>query len=134
MSLKVLICDADWRFVEHASQFLGTHGHHVMSEPLPSEAIDLARRWKPDILIISSEATEGSNDQFLSQIRRLNPRPAILLTGQLDRFDAAWRAWQRGGDELLLKPIIHAWELHTAIISALKAATDRAEAPTAATA
>ena len=30
--------------------------------------------------------------------------PFMLLTGWLDRYDRVWRAWQRGGDELLIKP------------------------------
>jgi DNA-binding response OmpR family regulator len=119
MSLKVLICDTDWRFVERATQFLIGHGHQVMSEALPSEAVDLARCWRPDVLVLASESAEGPNAELLGEIQRINPRPAILLTGHLDRFDSAWRAWQKGGDELLLKPIIHAWELHTAIIAAM---------------
>lgn len=125
MSLKVLICDADWRFVERASKFLSGHGHHVIAEPLPSEAADLAATWHPDVVVISSDGADGGNAGFLDQIQKLEQRPAILLTGYLDRFDSAWRAWQKGGDELLLKPVIHSWELHTAIIAAIEAATPK---------
>lgn len=120
MSLKVLICDTDWRFVERASRFLAGHGHHVMSEPLPSEAFDLAACWRPDVMILAAESVEGPNAELLAETQKLSPRPAILLTGHLDRFDAAWRAWQKGGDELLLKPLIHAWELHSAILAAIE--------------
>lgn len=134
MSLKVLMCDTDWRFVEHATRFLTTHGHQVISEPLPSEALDLALRWKPDVLVISSESATGQNSSLLAELRSVSPRPAILLTGQLDRFDAAWQAWQLGGDELLLKPVIHAWELHTAIIAAIERAAPMPAAQPAASA
>lgn len=123
MSLKILICDSDWRFVERAIRFLSSHGHQVMNEALPSEALDLASHWHPDVVILASESTEGANEQVIAQLKRLTPRPAILLTGQLDRFDAAWRAWRKGGDELLLKPVINAWELYTAIVGALNASS-----------
>jgi len=128
MSLKVLICDTDCRFVERATRFLSSHGHHVMCEAIPSETLDLARHWRPDVLVLASELADRQDDDFMQKLQQLSPRPAILLTGQLDRFDAAWRAWRRGGDELLLKPVIHAWELHTAIISAIEVGTPKREA------
>ncbi len=125
MSLKVLICDADHRFVERASHFLISHGHQVISEPFLEEVADLVGHWRPDVLVLSSDAADGEGGKILRKIQHSNPRPAILLTGQLDRFDAAWRAWRQGGDELLLKPVIHVWELHTAIIAAIESATTK---------
>jgi DNA-binding response OmpR family regulator len=123
VSLKVLICDTDQRFVERATRFLSGHGHQVMSEPLPSEAADLAARWRPDVVVVASEAAICDNSLLVKELHRISPRPAILLTGQLDRFHAAWQAWRSGGDELLLKPVLQAWEIHTAIIAAIGNAT-----------
>ena len=131
MSLKVLICDADHRFVESATGFLGRHGHQVLAEPLPDEVYDVVRRWRPDVLVMASESVYPDNGDILKRISQLPHRPAILLTGQLDRFDAAWRAWRQGGDELLLKPILHAWELHTAIVSAIECAAPQIAGPSA---
>jgi len=125
VSLRVLICDTDQRFVERASHFLTSHGHQVVTEPLADEAFDLVVRWKPDVLVLSSEAADSDNGEVLHKIQQLDPRPAILLTGQLDRFESAWRAWRQGGDELLLKPVIHVWELHTAIIAAIESAAPK---------
>ncbi len=132
MSLKVLICDTDHRFVERATRFLGRHGHQVLIEPLIDDVFEGVRRWRPDVLVLASEAVYPDHGEVLKQINQLPRRPAILLTGQLDRFDAAWRVWRQGGDELLLKPILHAWELHTAIISALECAAPEIAGPSAA--
>jgi two-component system, LytTR family, response regulator AlgR len=129
VSLKVLICDTDQRFVSRAERFLASHGHQVVTEQLPDTALELARSWKPDVLVLSSEAADQQADSFMHELRDLNPRPAILLTGQLDRFDAAWRAWRKGADELLLKPVLHAWEIHTAILAAIEAAPAKRSAP-----
>ncbi|NLF29392.1 MAG: response regulator [Planctomycetes bacterium] len=125
MSLKVLICDADDRFVDRATDFLSRHGHQVLTEPLAEEVYGVVKSWRPDVLVLASEAVYPDGGVVLKRIGQLPHRPAVLLTGQLDRFDAAWRAWRQGGDELLLKPILHTWELHTAIISAIECATPK---------
>lgn len=125
MSLRVLLCDTDHRFVERASRFLAGHGHQVMSEPVAKDALEMARRWRPDVVVLSSELVDGPDSDWIEGLNALHPRPAVLLTGQLERFDAAWRAWRMGGDELLLKPVIHGWELHTAIVSALETTAAR---------
>jgi len=44
----------------------------------------------------------------------------VLLTGWLDRYDIAWRAWQKGGDELLIKPVFSTDDIHEAIVTALE--------------
>lgn len=123
MSLKVLICDTDDLFVRKARSFLISHGHQVMSEPFLDECARLCDHWHPDVIIVSSETIEKDSDGSYDRIQALQPRPAVLLTGQLDRFESAWRAWRKGGDELLLKPIVQGWELHTAIIAAVESAS-----------
>jgi DNA-binding NtrC family response regulator len=128
MSLKVLICDSDEQFVLRAGKFLSGHGHQVMSEPFLSDVADLADHWKPDVLIISSDTIENDTEGHFDSITAMDKRPAVLLTGQLDRFESAWRAWRKGGDELLLKPIVQAWELHSAIVAALESATGKSAA------
>ncbi len=50
----------------------------------------------------------------------METRPAGLLTGWVDRFDVTWRAWQTGGDELLIKPMFREEDLHEAIVMALE--------------
>jgi len=114
--MKVLIADGDWHFSQQASRFLESRAHLVVCEPVLRAAMDQARRWLPDLVILSAELAvrEGTMETLLS----LQPRPAILLTERMDRFDRAWRAWQQGGDELLLKPVLSADDLHLAIVAA----------------
>ena len=51
------------------------------------------------------------------------------------RFDRAWRVWQKGGDELLLKPVFTVDELHQAIVTAREnAVTGRRRQPVTAAA
>ena len=116
MSLKVLIMDPDWRFNRQAASYLESRAHLVVSENRTDEALDHARRWQPDLVILSSELA----NEALGALYALEPRPAILLTGQMERYDIAWKAWQKGGDELLMKPVFRTSELHEAIIIALE--------------
>jgi len=120
MSLKVLIADPDWRFSHQVSLFLESHAHLVTRESQADQAIERVQRWRPDLVIASCEFAE---EGLLEPIYQLTPRPAVLLTGWMDRYDRVWRAWQRGGDELLMKPVLRSQELHWAIVTALENAT-----------
>lgn len=118
--MKVLIVEPDWRFSEQATEYLESHAHLVVHQQKPAEAIGKADHWQPDLVIIASELAETGIIEALSQIL---PRPAVLLTGWMDRYDVAWRAWQRGGDDLLIKPIFKVEELQEAIVTAMENAT-----------
>ena len=120
MSLKVLIADSDWRFTDQATRYLESHAHSVVCEAGLKEARSQALHWKPDLVILSAEQ---ANRGLMEALGALKPRPAILLTGRMDRFDLAWKAWQKGGDELLMKPLFNVEELHEAIVTALENAT-----------
>jgi hypothetical protein len=50
----------------------------------------------------------------------------------MDRYDRIWRAWQQGGDELLVKPIFTSKELLDAIVATMEnAVTGRRSQPAA---
>lgn len=131
--MKVLIIDPDWRFAQQATSFLESHAHLVVHQPKSLLALAQVQHWHPDLVILASELAETG---LIEAIQRLNDRPAVLLTGWMDRYDLAWRAWQRGGDELLMKPLFKAKELHEAIVTALENAAVgiRQEKPKAASA
>ncbi len=118
MSMKVLIVETDWHFLRQVRGFLEPRGHLTLYEPDPERALQRAEHWKPDLAIISAEREECCAGDVLERFGQLQPRPAILLTAALAKFGEAWRAWQHGGDELLLKPLVHPAELHAAIIAA----------------
>lgn len=114
--MKVLIADPDWYFSQRAGRFLESRAHLVVHEGAWDAALDQARRWLPDLVILASEL--ALHDGVMAALSSLKPRPAVLLTERMDRFDRAWRAWQQGGDELLLKPVLSSYDLHQAIVTA----------------
>ena len=122
VSMRVLIIDPDWQFLRQARDYLEQRGHVTVHEAEPAAALKRAEHWKPDLVLASVELPPVSDGDLLQRLAHLQPRPAILLTAGLDRFDRAWRAWQRGGDEVLFKPLLHPSELHVAIVTAMEAA------------
>jgi len=120
MSLKVLIADPDWRFTRKTANYFESRAHMVVSQPLADQAVATARHWRPDLAIVSEELSETG---IIEELYALDPRPAVLLVGWMDRYDRVWRAWQRGGDELLMKPIFTSDELQVAVVAALESAT-----------
>jgi len=119
MSLKVLIADPDWRFSQKTANYFESRAHLVVSQPQADQALATARHWHPDLAIISEELSETG---IIEELYGLDPRPAVLLVGWMDRYDRVWRAWQRGGDELLMKPVFASDELQAAAVSALESA------------
>ncbi len=116
--MKILIVDSDCQFLRKARDLLEPRGHHVVHEANPDRALQRLLKWRPDVIMVSTEYESCCNGTLLSDFSRLQPRPAILLTSAMTDFTKAWQAWQRGGDEVLFKPLLHSSELHTAIMSA----------------
>lgn len=123
MSMRVLIADPDWRFARQASAYLESHAHMVVRCSDSEQVLDMASRWSPDLVMVSERLTEGG---LLEELHAMEDRPAVLLIGRMDRYDRAWRAWQRGGDELLMKPVFKSRELHAAVVAALENAVSGA--------
>jgi len=115
--MKVLIADPDWRFAHFATTYLEAHAHLVITTPQAQDAIQRTNHWQPDVVILAAELAEKG---LLASLQTMPTRPAILLTEHMERFDRAWRIWQTGGDELLLKPIFHGDELHLSIAAAME--------------
>lgn len=132
MGMKILVADPDWHFLRQVREHLEPMGHSVVHEAGPDGAVSRAARWKPDIVMVSAEMPECSDGDLLAALEGVQPRPAVVLTASLEKFSEAWRAWQRGGDELIIKPVLHPSELHVALLIALKNTVtprERAAAP-----
>ena len=125
-TLRILICDPDQKFVRAAKEILRSEGHTVMAETGLSTAIRHALTSRPDVIILPSEFVDDPDAEFLEEfIDSLTPRPAILLTCRMARFDLAWLAWHKGADDCMFKPLLGAHELKAAIARARSRVVDR---------
>ena len=130
--MKVLIADEDWEFAHRALAHFETCADLVLWEPQTEWVAQRTASWRPDLLIVSARQVEQG---VLEHLPAGALRPAILVTEHMADSDRAWRAWQRGGDELLLKPVFHSRDLREAATNALRhAACNWADLPLAASA
>ncbi len=116
--MKIMIVESDWRFKVKVTRYFESRADWVVRQT-PTGAVRCARAWNPDLVLLSAEYV---NESLLAGLRALETPPAILLTEHMSQFQRAWRAWQLGGDELLMKPVFHTRELREAANTALKRA------------
>ncbi|MBN1941738.1 MAG: response regulator transcription factor [Phycisphaerae bacterium] len=116
--MRIMLIESDWNFEAKAVAYLESRADMVVRQS-PATAVRHAQAWQPDVVIL---AAEYAGEELLNGLRALPSRPAILITEHMSRFDRAWRAWQLGGDELLMKPLFHTRELHDAIVIAMERA------------
>jgi len=117
--MKIMIVESDWQFTVRAVRYFEFRGHWVVQES-PQGLAGRARSWQPDLVIL---AAEYASEETLNSLRALPGTPAILLSEHMSNFKQAWAAWQRGGDELLMKPVFRASELQEAVVTAMENAT-----------
>ncbi|MBN1555577.1 MAG: hypothetical protein JXA11_12600 [Phycisphaerae bacterium] len=116
--MRIMMVESDWDFESKAIGYFESRADMVVRQT-PASAVKQAQTWQPDVVIL---AAEHADEELLNGLRALPARPAIVITEHMSRFDRAWRTWQLGGDELLMKPLFHARELHDAIIIAMNRA------------
>ena len=130
--MKVFVLDPDWRFAQQARDYLEARAHLVVHHSSADKAQAKVEHWQPDLVIVAAELCA---DGLLSGLHGGSHRPAVLLTGWMERYDRVWRMWQEGGDELLMKPVFSTDDLHQGIVVALEnAGTGTRTRPVAASA
>ena len=104
---RVLVVDDNIDHVRSLSLLLDVMGHHVDYAINAIVAVDIAARFKPDVVFLDLLLPDGHGAQVARQMR-LNPelRGARIyaITASKDAVDRH-RAMHAGCDEVLLKPI-----------------------------
>ena len=119
--MKIIIVDSDWRFVSKITRYFESFADTVLQQSAFS-LVERAQTWQADLIVLSAEY---ATSDLLGSLEEITPRPAVLLTEHMSRYDRAWAAWQRGGDELLMKPVFKSQDLRDAVLVAMqKAATN----------
>jgi CheY-like chemotaxis protein len=103
---KILIVDDELEVRGFLTKALKAHGFTDMLEAATGTlAIDAARRWRPDLIVMDIQLPDMTGFAAIRQIRRLpglTTLPIICLTGLDMKFDAAHEG---GCTDLLLKPV-----------------------------
>lgn len=105
--VKIVVIDDETLIAETVVEILREEGFDAVAVPTGASAIELARDWRPEI-ILSDVIMPGLNGiETGIKIRELVPGcKVILFSGQAATVDLLEKARQRGhGFEILAKPI-----------------------------
>lgn len=126
--MDILICDDEPLALERLSRLVTQLGHRVVAQANHGqEAIELAREYEPDVILLDIQMPEMNGLSCAQQLCELEPMPAIVFCTAYD--DHALAAFQSNAAGYLLKPIMqqelqqvldHVTKLTQAQISNLK--------------
>ena len=103
--MDILICDDEPLAVERLSRLISGLGHHVVAiAEYGQQAIEMAKRYSPDVVLLDIEMPEMDGLTCAHFLRQLNPMPAIVFCTAYDEH--ALDAFKTHADGYLLKPVI----------------------------
>jgi DNA-binding response OmpR family regulator len=83
--MRVLLADADERFLEVVRAFLWESGHEAETVADSSECLAGLRAFAPDVLVLDHDLTGGGCDGVIARMRRdpdLSAIPVILIADE----------------------------------------------------
>ena len=103
---KILVVDDEPEITEIIDTYLSENGFKVMTENSPMKAVEKAKGFKPDVILldIMMPGVDGYDIcQNLKQDPEFMSTPIIFLTGK-DKSDDMGRSFKSGGDMFIKKP------------------------------
>lgn len=111
--MRILIIDDDPASTELIKILLASFPAEVYSTNLPAEGIDIARKVKPDVILLDLWMPEMDGRQVCKAIRQNNTTVPILILSALDSPEMIAEVLNAGADDYLIKPvsqnILHAY-------------------------
>jgi signal transduction histidine kinase/FixJ family two-component response regulator/putative methionine-R-sulfoxide reductase with GAF domain len=102
---RIVIIDDEPRMCDSLAALLIGEGHEVMAFQRASEAAEVIRRQKVDLVITDIKMPEMNGIEILRFVKQVDDGiPVILLTGYAS-LDSALEAISRGAYDYLLKPV-----------------------------
>jgi len=103
MSKTIMVIDDEKRLVSLVDSYLTQEGYHVVSANNGLEALPIASREKPDLIILDLMMPEMDGYEFMREHRKEMDTPIILLTARVDD-DERVIGLELGADDYITKP------------------------------
>lgn len=101
---KILVCDDDQIFRRRLVRALASRGYETIEAPTPAEALELARRFRPQRAVLDLRMPQMDGLALLQELINLdNEIDIVLLTGY-GSIATAVEAVHRGAIDYLTKP------------------------------
>ena len=99
----ILVVDDEARLVSLVEMYLAQSGFRVVSASNGREALTVAERQEPDLIILDLMMPEMDGYEFMRLYRAEHDTPIILLTARVDSDDKV-AGLEAGADDYLTKP------------------------------
>jgi two-component system, OmpR family, response regulator len=103
MDGKVLIVEDDATLLEALRYNLGKEGHAVVTAQDGAQALETARREKPDLIILDLMLPKLSGLEVCRILRKDTKVPILMLTAKTDEIDKVV-GLEMGADDYMTKP------------------------------
>lgn len=104
--VRILVGGGDAAARVAMSDLLSAAGYEVVQAATPDEAVEGARRDRPDLVLLDATAGAPSYAACRAIKRVCQPPPAVLLASERQDKREVMEAIRAGGDDLLPKPLI----------------------------
>ena len=103
MTKTILVVDDEQRLVTLVGTYLTQSGFRVVTAPNGLEALSVARRENPDLIILDIMMPEMDGYEFMRKYRAERDAPIILLTARVEE-DEKVIGLELGADDYMTKP------------------------------
>jgi DNA-binding response OmpR family regulator len=103
MTQTIMVVDDEYRLVSLVQSYLVQEGFRVITAGNGLEALALARRERPDLVILDIMMPEMNGYDFMRQHRLEHNTPIILLTARVDDEERVI-GLELGADDYITKP------------------------------
>ena len=103
MSKTIMVVDDEKRLVSLVESYLTQEGYRVVSAYNGREALNVARREKPDLIVLDVMMPEMDGYEFMRKHRADSNTPIILLTARVDDEEKVI-GLEVGADDYMTKP------------------------------
>lgn len=103
-SLRVLVVDDEPSITQLLAMALRYDGWQVETAATGAEAVEAARSFVPDVMVLDIMLPDFDGMQVLSRLRSMNDTVPVLFLTALDSVDDRVRGLTAGGDDYMAKP------------------------------
>ena len=103
MTATILVVEDERKLRELLREMLEREGHVVISTGSGAEALDIARRMLPDLVVLDLGLPDISGEEVARELRRFTETPILILTAKITEDDRI-RGLELGADDYVTKP------------------------------
>ena len=104
-SLKIVIADNESVIRMDVREMLEEAGHEVVGEAVNGKkAVELARRYKPDLCILDVKMPEMDGISAVKEIKKVDPNAKIVMCSAMGQQAMVIEAIQAGARDFIVKP------------------------------